>query len=221
MGLRSNRWQRGAGSMVREVHQPMTERARRLAQCLEDMRVIAVAEGAALPLIIRLSARAARAPSPFSPRASSPVPSLRCSRFAARAGRALPAQVEAVRSGKMHLAGVRLLVPHLTAENHGDLLAKAAGRSRRQIEELIATLVSEPASRPAASSCGDPETFPAPRARGLDVARTRGLDVDAHSCRERGTRSQENASRRHWFNLSRDKSSAPTRLRRPSECTFG
>ena len=62
----------------------------------------------------------------------------------ARAGRRLPALVEAVRSGRMHLAGVRLLVPYLTAENHADLLAKATGKSKRQIEELVATLSPKP-----------------------------------------------------------------------------
>ena len=62
----------------------------------------------------------------------------------ARAGRRLPALVEAVRSGRMHLAGVRLLVPHLTAENHGDLLARATGKSKRQIEELVAALFPKP-----------------------------------------------------------------------------
>src|SRR5947208_12482543 len=33
--------------------------------------------------------------------------------FVARAGRRLPAVIEAVRSGRVHLAGLRLLAPHL------------------------------------------------------------------------------------------------------------
>src|SRR5438445_11095884 len=36
----------------------------------------------------------------------------------ARAARKLPALIEAVRSGRVHLAGLRLLAPHLTLENH-------------------------------------------------------------------------------------------------------
>ncbi len=64
--------------------------------------------------------------------------------FVARAGRRLPALIEAVRVGRLHVAGARLLVPHLTAENCLDLLAEAAGKSRRQIEELIAKLFPKP-----------------------------------------------------------------------------
>jgi hypothetical protein len=56
----------------------------------------------------------------------------------ARAGRRLPVLIEAVRGGRVHLAGLRLLVPHITAENHGEVLAQAAGKSKREIEELIA-----------------------------------------------------------------------------------
>jgi hypothetical protein len=62
----------------------------------------------------------------------------------ARAGRRLPGVVEAVRSGQVHLAGLRLLVPHLTAGNHHGLLAEAAGRSKRAIEELVARLAPQP-----------------------------------------------------------------------------
>jgi len=58
----------------------------------------------------------------------------------ARAGRRLPALVEALRTGQVHLAGLRLLVPHLTLENHGKVLEQAAGKSKRDIEELVARL---------------------------------------------------------------------------------
>src|SRR5690242_15351249 len=65
----------------------------------------------------------------------------------ARAGRKLPAIFDAVRSGRVHLTGLRLLVPHLTEKNHTKLLAKAAGRSKREIEELVARLAPrEPVS---------------------------------------------------------------------------
>jgi 5-methylcytosine-specific restriction endonuclease McrA len=56
----------------------------------------------------------------------------------------LPGVVEAVRSGQVHLAGLRLLVPHLTADNHHGLLAEAAGKSKRAIEELVARLAPQP-----------------------------------------------------------------------------
>src|SRR5438067_2758747 len=51
----------------------------------------------------------------------------------ARAARRLPAVIEAMRSGQVHLSGLRLLAPHLTAENHRELLAEAAGKTKRQM----------------------------------------------------------------------------------------
>ena len=44
--------------------------------------------------------------------------------------------IEALRSGQVHLTGLRLLAPHLTAENHRDVLARAAGKTKSEIEEL-------------------------------------------------------------------------------------
>lgn len=58
----------------------------------------------------------------------------------ARAARRLPAVIDAVRSGLVHLAGLRLLAPHLTAQNHADLLGRAAGRSKEEIALLVAAL---------------------------------------------------------------------------------
>src|SRR5689334_3333769 len=64
--------------------------------------------------------------------------------FVARAARRLPSMVEALRSGRVHLTGLRLLVPHLTAENVSDVLERATGRSAREIEELVACLAPRP-----------------------------------------------------------------------------
>jgi len=64
--------------------------------------------------------------------------------FVARAARRLPSMVEALRSGRVHLTGLRLLVPHLTVENVTDVLERAAGKSTREIEELIARLAPRP-----------------------------------------------------------------------------
>ena len=44
----------------------------------------------------------------------------------ARAARRFPAMIEAVRSGQVHLTGLKLLAPHLNGENHRDVLARAA-----------------------------------------------------------------------------------------------
>ena len=62
----------------------------------------------------------------------------------AKAGRQFPAIIEALRSGEVHLTGLRLLVRHLTAENHREILARAAGKSKREIEELVAGLAPKP-----------------------------------------------------------------------------
>ncbi len=66
----------------------------------------------------------------------------------ARAARRLPAMIEATRSGQVHLTGLRLLAPHLTAENHCEVLAQAAGKTKRGIEELVARLTPQPAVAP-------------------------------------------------------------------------
>src|SRR6266849_6401262 len=56
----------------------------------------------------------------------------------------MPVILEAVRSGQVHLAGLRLLAPHLTTENQEKVLAEAAGKSKREIEELVARLWPQP-----------------------------------------------------------------------------
>src|SRR2546422_9090550 len=66
----------------------------------------------------------------------------------ARAARRMPVILEALRSGKVHLAGLRLLAPHLTTENQEKVLAEAAGKSKRQIEELVARTWPQPPGPP-------------------------------------------------------------------------
>ena len=62
----------------------------------------------------------------------------------ARAARRLPAVIDALRSRRVHLTGLRLLVPHLTSENCEEVLARAAGKSKRDVEELVARLAPQP-----------------------------------------------------------------------------
>jgi hypothetical protein len=62
----------------------------------------------------------------------------------ARAARRLPAILEAIRSGRVHMTGLRHLAPHLTAGNVAKVLAEATGKSTRQIEELVARLAPQP-----------------------------------------------------------------------------
>ena len=56
----------------------------------------------------------------------------------------IPAMLDALRSGAVHLTGLRVLVPRLTEENHEKVLALAAGKSKREIEELAAALAPQP-----------------------------------------------------------------------------
>ena len=68
-----------------------------------------------------------------------------CNRIdAARACRRFPLILELLASGSLSLTSVRLLGPHLTAENHESVLAKARDRTRREIEALVAELAPRP-----------------------------------------------------------------------------
>jgi hypothetical protein len=57
---------------------------------------------------------------------------------AARAARDHPVLLDRIRSGEIHLSGVRLLAPWLTPGNHVELLDLARHKSKRAIEELLA-----------------------------------------------------------------------------------
>ncbi len=80
----------------------------------------------------------------------------------ARAARRMPVILEALRTGQVHLAGLRLLAPHLTMENQSKVLAEAAGKSKRQIEELVARLSPQPPVPPVVRKLPD---RPSPRAQ--------------------------------------------------------
>ena len=56
----------------------------------------------------------------------------------ARLARRVPAVLDAVASGRVHLSGLCALAPHLDEDDAAGLLAEASGRSRRDIELLVA-----------------------------------------------------------------------------------
>jgi hypothetical protein len=69
-----------------------------------------------------------------------------CNRIVvARACRRYPALLDLLASGSMTLSSIRLLAPHLTPDNHVAVLSKAAGRSLKGTEELVAELAPKPA----------------------------------------------------------------------------
>ncbi|MET0552719.1 MAG: hypothetical protein ABW221_06760 [Vicinamibacteria bacterium] len=63
---------------------------------------------------------------------------------AARAARRFPGVIERLADGSLNLALVRILAPHLTAENNQRVLQEASGRTKREVEELVARLRPRP-----------------------------------------------------------------------------
>src|SRR6185312_2533991 len=63
---------------------------------------------------------------------------------AARMGRRFPLIVEMLGRGELHLTGIKLLAPHLTPDNHVQVLERARGKSKRAIEQLVAELAPQP-----------------------------------------------------------------------------
>src|SRR4051812_48052895 len=63
---------------------------------------------------------------------------------AAKVARRYPVVLGLLAAGKLTLTTIRLLEPHLTAANHGELLAAASGLGKRQVQELLAQRFPEP-----------------------------------------------------------------------------
>jgi hypothetical protein len=63
---------------------------------------------------------------------------------AGRAARQFPVILEMLHDGSLNLAILRVLAPHLTRDNHGELLAGARHRSKRDVEALVAGLCPRP-----------------------------------------------------------------------------
>ena len=59
---------------------------------------------------------------------------------AARAARRFPIVLERLADGSVTLTTVCLLAPHLTMQNHHDVLAAAHHKSKREVEQLVASL---------------------------------------------------------------------------------
>ena len=68
------------------------------------------------------------------------VKRVRVSRLALR----FPSVLEELRQGSVHLSGLVLLAPHMTPENHAELLTAARGKSKRAIEAMLAALFPQP-----------------------------------------------------------------------------
>jgi hypothetical protein len=62
----------------------------------------------------------------------------------ARASRKHPVLLDMLADGRLHLSAISLLHKHLTEENREAVLEKAAHKTKRQIEELVAELSPKP-----------------------------------------------------------------------------
>jgi hypothetical protein len=63
---------------------------------------------------------------------------------AADVGRRFPLVLERFGSGGVHLSAIKLLAPHLTQDNHAQLLDRVRGKSKRGIEVIVAELAPKP-----------------------------------------------------------------------------
>jgi hypothetical protein len=59
---------------------------------------------------------------------------------AARLVRQFPVLLDAVAAGELHLTGLLMLGPHLTRENHREVLARAKHRTKKEIAKLVRIL---------------------------------------------------------------------------------
>jgi hypothetical protein len=78
---------------------------------------------------------------------------------AARVAQDFPVVLDRLADGSINVTTLSLVAAHLTQENHLDVLAAAAGRSKREVEVVVARLA--PRSDVAASVRKLPETSPA------------------------------------------------------------
>src|SRR3954469_7222120 len=62
----------------------------------------------------------------------------------ARAARRFPIILEGLAAGALTVASVKLLAPHLTPDNHRDVLARARHQKKREVELLVAALHPRP-----------------------------------------------------------------------------
>jgi hypothetical protein len=81
---------------------------------------------------------------------------------AARAARRFPVILEMLAAGAVNLTAVRLLAPHLTADNHHDVLASAHGKSKLEVEEIVARLAPRPDVPSSVRRLPVPRPDPAP-----------------------------------------------------------
>ena len=91
---------------------------------------------------------------------------------AAKVVRDFPLVLQMLERNELHLTAIKLLAPNLTQTNHLDVLERARGKSKREVERLVAELAPKPdvpsvvrklpAARPSARAVQEPAVKPAP-----------------------------------------------------------
>jgi hypothetical protein len=79
---------------------------------------------------------------------------------AARAARRFPLILDLLAEGAVNLTTVRLLAPHLTAENHRSVLDSARGKRKVEVEEIVARVAPRPDVAPSIRKVGAPKPEP-------------------------------------------------------------
>ncbi len=89
----------------------------------------------------------------------------------ARLVKSFPALLTGLREGRLHLSGLRLLAPHFKRENSDDLIARAWGKTKREIEGIVAHINPQP----DVPDCV--RKLPSPRAPESSAAEAPALDL--------------------------------------------
>jgi hypothetical protein len=101
-----------------------------------------------------------------------------CNRIqAARAARSFPVILEMLSEGALNLTTVRMLAKHLTAENHRELLAEASGKSKHEVEKLLARRFPQPDTPASVRRLPPPRPMPAPPAPPSNGANAAAADA--------------------------------------------
>ena len=82
----------------------------------------------------------------------------------ARAARQYPVILDLLAEGALSLSTARLIAPHLTEENHRELIASAAGRGQRAVQDLVARWFPRPDVAPLVRRL----PAPAPRSAAIE-----------------------------------------------------
>jgi hypothetical protein len=108
---------------------------------------------------------------------------------AARAARRYPVILGMLEAGELTLTSVGLLATHLTPQNHSAVLERAKGRTKREVQEIVASLRPLPDAKPlvrkqpAVLSPEDIENVPGPQGRASATSSASDAPVQATSDR--------------------------------------